>query len=59
MMLENRNADGKQLSAQQRSNYVGKLKESCKTLGSSLELEDYVIRSTRVRWTSFENDMKY
>ena len=59
LMHENWNADGKQLSGEQRLNYIEKLQESYKTLGSSLSFKDYVSRSSRVRWTSFENDMKY
>ena len=59
MMHENENQDGERLSSKQRANYVEKLKESYKTIGSLLEFKDYVIRSSRVRWTSFENDMKY
>ena len=59
MMHENGHHDGERLSGKQRKNYIDKLKESYKTLGSSLEFKDYIIRSTRVRWTSFEKDMKY
>ena len=59
LMHENENSDGKQLSSKQRLNYFNKLKESCKISGSSLCLNDHVVRSTRVTWTSFEKNMKY
>ena len=59
LMRENANSDGKQLSGKQGLNYINKLKKTCKTLGSSLSFKDCVVRSTRVRCTSFENDMIY
>ena len=38
LMHENENSDGKHLAGKQRLNYINKLKESYKTLGSSLGL---------------------
>ena len=59
MMHENRNEDGKQLSGEQRLKYIERLQESYKTIDSSLSFKDYIIRSSKVRWTSFEDDMKF
>ena len=59
MIHENRCNDGKDLSKVERVKDLHELKNAYDLLDFKLSFEEYVIRSSLVRWVTYEEDMHY
>ena len=59
MIHENKCADGKSLSNETRMESLNEIQTLFDKIGYKTSLEQHVIRSTKVRWLTYKEDMEH
>ena len=59
MIHENKCEDGESLSGEMKIKSLNELQTLYDNVGHETSLDEYMIRSTKVRWLTYEEDMEH